>query len=47
MSLAWCEGKGCGVMVDTDADPDCYYDEEKQESRDKCLCEHCREEGNA
>ena len=38
MSLSWCEG--CkGVLVDTDAEPECYDNPQEQ-----CLCYGCRED---
>ena len=36
MSLSRCDG--CDRIIDTDADPECYYHTENQ-----CLCEWCRE----
>ena len=42
MSIDSC--KECGDYVDTDADPDCYWDIETEEVRDNCLCGGCRNE---
>lgn len=41
MSLAKCEY--CGDIVDTDADCNCYYDEDGNET--PCTCSTCRDRG--
>lgn len=40
MSMDTC--KSCDRIVDTDDDPDCYYDADMNQT--PCTCEWCREE---
>ena len=45
MSIANCHK--CGCMVDTDAEPECYFlehDDGSEEELDYCLCASCRED---
>lgn len=42
MSLMLC--RDCGAYIDTDADPEAFYDSpEAKEPNDYALCEACRE----
>lgn len=41
--MSWDKCKYCGYLVDTDLDPDCYYDDNMNET--PCTCEMCRERG--
>lgn len=41
MSMAACK---CGALIDTDADPECYYmDFEDAEPMDNPLCQSCKD----
>lgn len=42
MSMAACK---CGALIDTDADPECYYlNFEDDEPMDGPLCQSCKEQ---